>query len=452
MFLAICTVQAIIICSILLFGADFLQEQKQTLKSDNVDSFAPKSPTTPTSTATSITELRIASWNIKVPNPKDSLDHGWHTRKYAIANAIEKEQPDIMGLQEDCYFQSDDLMRDLQLEAQYDRYGLFNRNGESFPTRDWPENVFSNDGLRDGEHNSVWWRRDRFELISTDTFWLSLSPQTPGSSLGEETGRIVNCVILQDRLHNDGNGVAKNRDNNKNSSALAIRFCSTHMPANETLVEKSVPILADQLLNMNLVDEINRVERFDDDQCCNEVVTFVVGDFNTQPNSTSYVLMEEEGFVDLRNLLSPELLAFDNSNVTTTDWYGSPDTMIDYIWLFQNNNTNNRRHSKSLINPGSRSTTTNTNTNRNQFHFDNSGGDVKSYNLGKIPIVVTNVYHLSVRTHGNVDKNNNKISNKQEKTVAEQNHLNTASDHMMIVMDVKLKTKTPSASTRQAPL
>ena len=122
------------------------------------------------------------------------------------------------------------------------------------------KHILSKDGLRDGEHNSVWWRRDRFELISTDTFWLSLSPQTPGSSLGEETGRIVNCVILQARLHNDGNGVAKNRDNNKNSSALAIRFCSTHMPANETLVEKSVPILADQLLNMNFsVDEINKL-------------------------------------------------------------------------------------------------------------------------------------------------------------------------------------------------
>jgi len=261
------------------------------------------------------------------------------------------------------------------------------------------------------------------------------------------------------------------------------------MPANETLVEKSVPILADQLLNMNFVsvDEINKGIRFDDDQCCNEVVTFVVGDFNTQPNSTSYVLMEEKGFVDLRHLLSPErLLAFDNSNVTTTDWYGSPDTMIDYIWLFQNNDTNNRRHSKSLKNPGSRSTNnTNTNTNRNRFHHDNSGGDLKSYNLGKIPIVVSNVYHLSVRTHGNIDKNNTKMSNQQERVeklpttqqhsnsslqfpslislsppvainektyVAEQNHLNTASDHMMIVMDVKWKTTTPSASTRQAPL
>uniref|UniRef100_A0A7S0GLZ9 Endonuclease/exonuclease/phosphatase domain-containing protein n=1 Tax=Proboscia inermis TaxID=420281 RepID=A0A7S0GLZ9_9STRA len=233
------------------------------------------------------------------------------------------------------------------------------------------------------------------------------------------------------------------------------------------------------------VDEINKGKRFDDDQCCNEVVTFVVGDFNTQPNSTSFVLMEKEGFVDLRHLLSPESSAFDNSNVTTTDWYGSPDTMIDYIWLFQNNNTNNRHHSKSLINPGSHSTATNTNTNRNQFHYDNSGGDVKSYHLGKIPIVVTNVYHLSLRTHGNIDKNNTKMSNQQErveklpttqqhsnsslqfpslislsapvaineKTVAEQNHLNTASDHMMIVMDVKWKTTTPSASTtRQAPL
>jgi len=109
---------------------------------------------------------------------------------------------------------------------------------------------------------------------------------------------------------------------------------------------------------------------------------------------------------------------------------------------------------------------------------------VKSYHLGKIPIVVTNVYHLSVRTHGNMDKHNTQMSNTQErveklpttqqhsksslqfpplfslsppvtineKTVAEQNHLNTASDHMMIVMDVKWKTKTPSTSTRQSPL
>eukprot|EP00957_Ditylum_brightwellii_P125982 9605189-Ditylum_brightwellii.AAC.1 len=105
-----------------------------------------------------------------------------------------------MALQEDFYLMSESLLKSSNnntaqigtkntLSETYERYGLFNRNGEFRPSSSWPENPFTLDGTKDGEHNSVWYNKARFSSLQNMTFWLSRTPEKEGSSFDEVTGR-----------------------------------------------------------------------------------------------------------------------------------------------------------------------------------------------------------------------------------------------------------------------
>ena len=95
--------------------------------------------------------LRVATWNIRVPFPSDVQNNlSWNERRRSIATAIETHEPDLLAVQEDCYFMNEYLMNSYNthtnnnnntttkiLSNVYNRYGLFNRNGESYPTPSW---------------------------------------------------------------------------------------------------------------------------------------------------------------------------------------------------------------------------------------------------------------------------------------------------------------------------
>ena len=150
--------------------------------------------------------LRISTLNLRVPFPID-IQHNlsWTQRRSSIISAIHNYQPHILAVQEDCYFMNQDMMNlqygveKKKLSDIYNRYGLFNRNGESHPSSSWPINAFSSVVGNDGEHNSVYYNKHVYESLDNVTFWLSYTPNVAGSSFDEVTGRIVNCVS---RLNN----------------------------------------------------------------------------------------------------------------------------------------------------------------------------------------------------------------------------------------------------------
>lgn len=269
-----------------------------------------------------LSSFQIATWNIRVPFPIDNDNgHAYSSRMPCIAQTISIHKPDILGLQEDCYFTNQDLLffKDTNLYKYYERYGLFNRNGESYPSKSWPENAFTNDGMNDGEHNSVWWRKDKFTCLDTFTFWLSNHPNIPGSSFDEITGRIVNCVLLQDILHNKH----------------VLGFCSTHMPANDTKIDISINVLEQQLIKWR--EKISNPK----------MVLFVVGDFNFNPSSFLYINMKQHDFLDLRSI-SP--LRGDNIDTTTNDWYKPYNQILDYVWSLDDHSSSATQSSLIRIN------------------------------------------------------------------------------------------------------
>ena len=108
--------------------------------------------------ATAQKPLRLLSYNIRCGycEPAGSANH-WDTRKFLVAHQMKQIQADVIGLQEAELFQIDDL---LAMLPEYASYGL---------GRD--------DGKRQGESTAVLYRKDQFELIHSQTFWLSPPPQ-----------------------------------------------------------------------------------------------------------------------------------------------------------------------------------------------------------------------------------------------------------------------------------
>jgi endonuclease/exonuclease/phosphatase family metal-dependent hydrolase len=123
--------------------------------------------------------LRILSFNIRYHNPQDGV-HAWPRRKERVASLLRLYRPDLMGLQEVLRDQLDDLRRRL-------------------PGFGWV-GVGRDDGRDQGEFAPIFYRRNRLDLLESDTFWLSETPARPGS-LGWDAAcvRIATWARFTDR-------------------------------------------------------------------------------------------------------------------------------------------------------------------------------------------------------------------------------------------------------------
>lgn len=121
--------------------------------------------------------LTVMSFNLRVDG-FDGPDLAWSLRKEGAAEAIRTNGADIVGTQEGTYPMIVALM---ELLPEYDWVGM-GRNG----------------GLS-GEFMAVIYRKDRFEVIDVDHFWLSETPDVPGSRLpGVGNPRMVTWVRFKD--------------------------------------------------------------------------------------------------------------------------------------------------------------------------------------------------------------------------------------------------------------
>lgn len=108
--------------------------------------------------------LRVASWNIRVAGA-DRNDNAWTNRREAVCTLIQRERFDLVGLQEVGGPQWRDLREGIQ------EYRLLGRGREA-PN---PES----------EGVAIAYRPDSLTLVTNGVFWLSETPEHPGSRLPE---------------------------------------------------------------------------------------------------------------------------------------------------------------------------------------------------------------------------------------------------------------------------
>lgn len=130
------------------------------------------------------TELNIMSFNIRYPNPDDGENY-WPNRKDKVASMITYHEADIIGLQEAFKSQMDELKG--LLPGHFAFFGVCRTDGSTNPS---PDNEFS----------SILYRKDKFELLEGNTFWLSETPEEVGKAGWDAAlPRIVTWAKFKDR-------------------------------------------------------------------------------------------------------------------------------------------------------------------------------------------------------------------------------------------------------------
>lgn len=173
--------------------------------------------------------LRIVSSNIR-NNASDGANH-WVHRRELWASLICRLDADLIGLQE-------------VGEGQYDQVLA------AFPEYR-PVGVAKDDGRSKGEWSLILYRAERFELLAGGDFWLSETPDVPGTRSWDSTYvRICTWAKLSDR-----------------GSGRALLFANTHLDhAGAIARRESVKLIQDRVFRaadgaaVVLVGDFNCVE------------------------------------------------------------------------------------------------------------------------------------------------------------------------------------------------
>ena len=124
-------------------------------------------------------ELNIMTFNIRYNTAADSLN-AWPYRKDKVASQVLFHEAHILGVQEALHDQVVDLQQRL---PQYKYAG-----------------VGRDDGKEKGEYSAIFYDTTRLQVLQTKTFWLSETPEVPGSkSWDAAITRIVTWIKFRDK-------------------------------------------------------------------------------------------------------------------------------------------------------------------------------------------------------------------------------------------------------------
>lgn len=178
--------------------------------------------------------IKIITFNLRYDKP-DPGNAAWKVRKEAVAAIIKKHQPDAIGTQEGKGHQVLDL---LGLLPEYASLGS------------------DRTGTGSDERCAIFYRKERLICLEAGDFWLSETPDTPGSitpSWGHHLPRMATWGIFE-VLGETGK----------------ITIVNTHLDYQSQLArEKGAELICDRL--NNFYSEASFL--------------FVTGDFNAEPNS-----------------------------------------------------------------------------------------------------------------------------------------------------------------------
>jgi len=124
-------------------------------------------------------DMAIMSFNIRYGTAKDG-SNAWTMRRALVWNLIRNHNPDIIGTQEGLRFQLDEIRKRVPGYAEI--------------------GVARSDGATKGEYAAILFRTARFRADEAGTFWLSETPEKPGSkSWGNTISRICTWAHFIDK-------------------------------------------------------------------------------------------------------------------------------------------------------------------------------------------------------------------------------------------------------------
>lgn len=128
--------------------------------------------------------LNVMTFNIRYGTANDGENH-WNSRKDMVCDVLRKHGPDVVGVQEALRFQLD------YIREEVPGYGEIG--------------VAREDGKTDGEYSAILYSKDRLEVKESGTFWLSDTPEVPGSiTWGNACTRICTWARFVDKQTGQG--------------------------------------------------------------------------------------------------------------------------------------------------------------------------------------------------------------------------------------------------------
>lgn len=124
-------------------------------------------------------DLTVTTFNVRYGTADDG-ENGWELRRDLLFGVLRAQDADVVGVQEALRFQLDGIVAAL---PEYRVIG-----------------VGREDGRTAGEFAAILYRDDRFDVAAHGTFWLSPTPEVPGSTgWGNRITRICTWARLVDR-------------------------------------------------------------------------------------------------------------------------------------------------------------------------------------------------------------------------------------------------------------
>lgn len=120
--------------------------------------------------------LKVMTYNIRLDVASDGLNN-WNLRKDFFTSQIQFYEPDILGVQEARPNQVIDLASSLN---QYYAIGI------------------GRDGIGHGESSNIFYKKDRFSLKESDTFWLSETPNEISKGWDAAYNRVCTYGLFKD--------------------------------------------------------------------------------------------------------------------------------------------------------------------------------------------------------------------------------------------------------------
>ena len=134
----------------------------------------------PTRLCAAPAKMRVGTYNIRCISKSDQGERSWNDRRKDFFAHLRKLDMDVFGLQEVTAGQYKEI------EKEFSDYAMVGRFREA---KDFT-----------GEAVPVCYRKSRFDLEKSGTFWLSETPEKPGSkSWGTALPRVCTYVILKDK-------------------------------------------------------------------------------------------------------------------------------------------------------------------------------------------------------------------------------------------------------------
>lgn len=105
-------------------------------------------------------DVAVMTYNIRFDNPGDGIN-AWPNRKNKVFALLKKYDPDIIGIQEALKHQIDEIIQAL---PEYTYIGAGRDDGKTM-----------------GEYSAILYKKEKLSVLDQSTFWLSETPDVPGS-------------------------------------------------------------------------------------------------------------------------------------------------------------------------------------------------------------------------------------------------------------------------------